>query len=175
MLATTERPSYQLPKIEGNLKPKTIILGCSLVLGLLFYSQSIKQPKVVELSTNKQSQNYTEFVESLADNYLLIAEEKISTPGNSCFRLPIYDCLEQLKPDKPKQLQSLAPEKAINSDLRQLGYQVRIDAINFAQERIKGLHSSSRRIERNIITQFDNFHFGKDDYVTLVNEVRDNG
>lgn len=148
MLATTtpERPTYQLPRIEGKLKPKTIILGASLVLGLLFYSQSTKPAKIVELSANKQSTSYTKWVESLADSYQLLAEQKISTPGNSCFRLTIHDCLERLKPDKPGQFQILEPDKAIHSDLRQLGYQVRIDAIEFAQERIKEFKNNSRSI-----------------------------
>lgn len=137
MLVTTEKPSYQIPKLEGKVKTKTIILGSSLVLGLLFYSQSIKPAKVVELSTNTQSPSYTKWVESLAENYQLLAEKNIRTPGNSCYKTTIKDCLEQLKPDKPKQFENLDPKKAINSDLRQLGYQARLDAINFAQAQIK--------------------------------------
>lgn len=138
MLVTTEKPSsFQIPKLEGKVKTKTIILGSSLVLGLLFYSQSIKPVKVVELSTNTQSSDYTKWVESLAKHYQLLAEQQIKTPGNSCYKTTIKDCLEQLKPDKPKQFESLEPAKAINSDLKQLGYQVRLDAINFAQEKIE--------------------------------------
>lgn len=137
MLVTTEKPSYQIPKFEGKVKTKTIILGSSLVLGLLFYSQSIKPAKVVELSTNTQSSDYTKWVESLAKHYQLLAKQQIKTPGNSCYKATIKDCLEQLKPDKPKQFEYLEPAKAINSDLKQLGYQVRLDAINFAQEKIK--------------------------------------
>ena len=138
MLVTTEKPSsFQIPKLEGKVKTKTIILGSSLVLGLLFYSLSIKPAKVVELSTNTQSSDYTKWVESLAKHYQLLAEQQIKTPGNSCYKTTIKDCLEQLKPDKPKQFESLEPAKAINSDLKQLGYQVRLDAINFAQEKIK--------------------------------------
>lgn len=137
MLVTTEKPSYQIPKLEGKVKTKTIILGSSLVLGLLFYSQSIKPAKVVELSANTQSPSYTKWVESLAENYTISAEKNIRTPGNRCYKTTIKDCLEQLKPDKPKQFENLDPKKAINSDLKQLGYQVRLDAINFAQEKIK--------------------------------------
>ena len=138
LVTTTEKPSsFQIPKLEGKVKTKTIILGSSLVLGLLFYSQSIKPVKVVELSTNTQSSDYTKWVESLAKHYQLLAEQQIKTPGNSCYKTTIKDCLEQLKPDKPKQFESLEPAKAINSDLKQLGYQVRLDAINFAQEKIK--------------------------------------
>lgn len=139
MLATTtEKPSsFQIPKLAGRVKTKTIILGSSLVLGLLFYSQSIKPAKVVRLSTNTESPSYTKWVESLAENYQLLAEKNIRTPGNSCYRTTIKDCLEQLKPDKPKQFENLDPKKAINSDLRQLGYQARLDAINFAQAQIK--------------------------------------
>jgi hypothetical protein len=138
LVTTTEKPSsFQIPKLEGKVKTKTIILGSSLVLGLLFYSQSIKPVKVVELSTNTQSSDYTKGVESLAENYQLLAEKNIKTPGNSCYKITIKDCLEQLKPDKPKQFESLEPAKAINSDLKQLGYQVRLDAINFAQEKIE--------------------------------------
>lgn len=141
MLATLEH-THQLPKVDARIKPKTIILGTSLVLGLLFYSQSIKPAKVVELSTNKQSQNYLNYVESLADSYLQMAEHRTNTPGNSCFNRTVYDCLEQLKPEKPKQFRTLEPTKAINSDLRQLGYQVRVDAIEFAQEKSKELKSN---------------------------------
>ena len=138
MLVTTEKPSsFQIPKLEGKVKTKTIILGSSLVLGLLFYSLSIKPAKVVELSTNTQSSDYTKWVESLAKHYQLLAEQQIKTPGNSCYSTTIKDCLEQLKPDKPKQFENLDPKKAINSDLRQLGYQARLDAINFAQAQIK--------------------------------------
>ena len=138
LVTTTEKPSsFQIPKLEGKVKTKTIILGSSLVLGLLFYSQSIKPVKVVELSTNTQSSDYTKWVESLAKHYQLLAEQQIKTPGNSCYKTTIKDCLEQLKPDKPKQFESLEPAKAINSDLKQLGYQVRLDAINFAQEKIE--------------------------------------
>jgi hypothetical protein len=138
LVTTTEKPSsFQIPKLEGKVKTKTIILGSSLVLGLLFYSQSIKPVKVVELSTNTQSSDYKKRVESLAKHYQLLAEQQIKTPGNSCYKTTIKDCLEQLKPDKPKQFESLEPAKAINSDLKQLGYQVRLDAINFAQEKIK--------------------------------------
>jgi hypothetical protein len=158
LVTTTEKPSsFQIPKLEGKVKTKTIILGSSLVLGLLFYSQSIKPAKVVgintpligswietikpvevvELSTNTQSSDYTKWVESLAKHYQLLAEQQIKTPGNSCYKTTIKDCLEQLKPDKPKQFESLEPAKAINSDLKQLGYQVRLDAINFAQEKIE--------------------------------------
>ena len=142
MITYTE-PDHKLPtKIESG-KLKTIILGGSLVLGLLFYSQSIKQPKLVELSTNTQSSNYTEFVESLADNYLLIAEQNITTPGNVCFKLTVRDCLEHLKPERPKQFKTLEPAKAINSELRQLGYQVRVDAIEFAQEKSQEVKGNS--------------------------------
>ncbi|MFM6065353.1 MAG: hypothetical protein ACKPBB_00835 [Sphaerospermopsis kisseleviana] len=144
MITYTE-PDHKLPtKIEsGSGKLKTIILGGSLVLGLLFYSQSIKQPKVVELSTNAQSLNYRESVESLADNYLLIAGQNITTPGNVCFKLTVNDCLEHLKPERPKQFKTLEPEKAINSELRQLGYQIRIDAIGFAQTQSQEVNSNS--------------------------------
>lgn len=138
LVTTTEKPSsFQIPKLEGKVKTKTIILGSSLVLGLLFYSQSIKPAKVVQLSTNTKSPSYTKWVESLAENYQLLAEQQTKTPGNSCYRTTIKDCLEQLKPDKPKQFENLDPKKAINSDLRQLGYQARLDAINFAQAQIK--------------------------------------
>lgn len=147
MLVLPERPAYQLPKIDGKLKPKTIILLTSFVLGLLFYSQSMKPSKVAESSTtNKHSPSYTKWVESLADNYLLLAEQRVGTPGNSCFNLTVHDCLEQLKPEKPKQLKTLEPRKAINRDLKQLGYQARIDAIEYAQERTKDLKSTSGSI-----------------------------
>ncbi|MFM6004200.1 MAG: hypothetical protein ACKPA7_11690 [Sphaerospermopsis kisseleviana] len=144
MITYTE-PDHKLPtKIESRSgKLKTIILGGSLVLGLLFYSQSIKQPKVVELSTNTQSLNYRESVKSLADNYLLIAGQNITTPGNVCFKLTVNDCLEHLKPERPKQFKTLEPEKAINSELRQLGYQIRIDAIGFAQTQSQEVNSNS--------------------------------
>lgn len=135
MLTTTENPSYQLLK-EGKIKPKTIVFATTLVVSLLFYSQSLKPATVVELSTNKQSKDYTKWVESLATNYLLLAEQLTQTPGNSCFKETIDSCLEQLKPQKPKQSKS-EPKKAINSDLRQLGYQVRLEAISFAQEKNK--------------------------------------
>lgn len=144
MLTYTEPVGHQLPKIDAKIKPKTIILGASLVLGLLFYSQSIKQPKLVELSTEKQSPSYTKWVESLADSYQLKAEGLVVTPGNSCFRRLVNDCLEQLKPEKPKQFDSLDPDATIRSDLRQLGYQVRMDAIKYAQEKAKDLKSNSR-------------------------------
>jgi hypothetical protein len=146
MLTLSGERQHQLPKLSDKLKPKTVILTTSLVLGILFYSQSTKPPKTVELSVDNQSLSYTKRVERLADNYLYIAEEKTVTPGNICYRLTIFDCLEQFKPERPRQLMSLPPSKAINSDLRQLGYQARIDAIMFAQERAKDLKSNSSSI-----------------------------
>lgn len=137
MLATTEKSAYQIPKLEGRIKTKTIILGTSLVLGLLFYSQSTKPAKIVEISTNTQSPSYTKWIEKLADNYQLFAQQQIKTPGNSCFKSTVTDCLEQLKPDKPRRFESLEPAKAISSNMRQLGYQARLDAINLAQEKLK--------------------------------------
>lgn len=133
MLVTTEKPSYQLPRVDGNLKPKTLLLGCCLVSSLILYSLSTKQPKLVELSSNNSSPNYTKRVESLANNYLVLAKSLVDKPGNSCFNLTVSDCLEQLKPEYPKNLKLTLSTNVINTELRLLGYQARMDAINLAQ------------------------------------------
>jgi hypothetical protein len=141
-MLTYSEPTRQF-HLSEKLKPKTAILGSVLVLGVLFYSQSIKPPKTVELSTNNQSPEYTKWVERLADSYTQIAEESVKKPGDFCFKLTITDCLEQLRPDQPRKLKSFPPATAIRSDLTLLGYQVRMDAIDFAKERLKDTQQPS--------------------------------
>lgn len=133
MLTLTEsKPTYQLPKANNkSLKP----IGLSLLFAssLLFYGVSV-QPKKVQIDS-QQSVKYQTQVDILADQYLELAKQKIKQPGNECFRLSVADCLENLKPERPKYLQNQQPNQQIKTELIWLMYQARIDAIEVAKQR----------------------------------------
>lgn len=132
MLTLTEQKSCQLPKSDSKtLKP----IGLSLLFAssLLFYGISV-QPKKVQIDS-RQSIKYQTQVDTIADQYLDLAKQKIKQPGNECFKLSVADCLETFRPERPRYLQDQQPSQQIRTELIWLGYQARIDAIEVAKQR----------------------------------------
>lgn len=130
-------------KPQGKLKPKVFWLGSAMVASLLLYSKTTQQPKLVQLETSNQPAQYTAVVDRLADNYLVVAQQLTSTPGNNCYKRSLNDCLTLMKPEEVRSFESLPPQQAINSELKFLVFQVRVEALELAKERVS---SSSRKL-----------------------------
>ena len=122
-------------KPQVKIKPKVFWLGSALVASLLLYSKTTQQPKLVQLETSNQPAQYTTVVDKLADNYLAVAQQLTSTPGNNCYRRSLNDCLTMMRPNEVRSFESLPPQQAINSELKLLVYQARIEALELARER----------------------------------------